>query len=109
MQLQPSSIAPLQLSSIPLPQISAPGLLGVQVEALPAVQAATVTWHAPRPQVVVPSAEGSSTVPLQSSSTPLQTSADGRTWPMQGPSTPLTHWEVPARQAPPPRVALGPV
>src|SRR5438132_813125 len=67
---QPSSIWPSQLSSTPLPQISATGAPGVQ---LAGSQLVPVRAQAPTPHLA--SGSPSSTSPLQSSSRPLQTSA----------------------------------
>src|SRR5437773_4114162 len=68
----PSSTVPSQLSSIMLPQISWVGIPGVQLFGEPPTHAGTVFWHAPVPQLMLPSP--SSTMPLQLSSTPLHIS-----------------------------------
>src|SRR5437867_3169461 len=70
----PSSVAPLQLSSRPL-QISCVGPPGMHGWVWPPTQFATVRAQAPTPQVVLP--RPSSIGPSQSSSTPLQTSVPG--------------------------------
>src|SRR2546426_7175189 len=72
--LSPSSIDPLQLSSMPL-HVSATGVPGVHVCEKPPAQFCTVRWQAPTPQLVDPSP--SSTDPSQSSSMPLQVSVPG--------------------------------
>ena len=69
---QPSSTMPLQSLSMRSPQTSVVGVPGTQVFGEPPTHAGTVFWHAPVPQVMLPSP--SSTMPLQLSSTPLQTS-----------------------------------
>src|SRR5690242_14602430 len=102
-------MAPSQLSSMPLPQISAVAALGTQVAGLPALQAPTVTRQAPRPHETVPSTAGSSTVPLQSLSRPSQVSVEGSTSPMQGPSALSMHWAVPDLHAPVFIVPAGPL
>jgi hypothetical protein len=66
----PSSIAPLQLSSIPL-HVSALAVPGVHAWTTPPTQLAWVRWQYPTPHVVEP--RFSSVWPLQLSSMPLQT------------------------------------
>src|SRR5437764_7593389 len=93
-----SSVWPLQLSSMLLPQISGDGAPGVHEFA---EQLVPVRWHAPTPQVA--SGMPSSTTPLQLSSTPLQVSAVG------GPAVhEFAEQLVPVRwHAPTPQVASG--
>src|SRR5262245_14873438 len=66
---------PLQSWSIPSPQISAPGALGVQVCGTPFPQALTVRAQAPTPHDSVP--KPSSTCPSQLLSIPSHTSGEG--------------------------------
>src|SRR5205807_579950 len=101
----PSSVCPLQLSSIPL-QVSVPAGPGVQVCGAPPWQLLTVRTQAPIPQDVCP--RPSSVCPLQLSSVPLQLSATGVTWPVQEPHAPPAHSCVPLLQGPTPWVPGGP-
>src|SRR5581483_3826880 len=102
----PSSTWPSQSSSIPL-HTSGPGGRGSQVWSSPSTQFGVVTWHSPRPQVVVP--RPSSTRPLQSLSSPSQASAVGVTSPRQLPQRPWAQVWTPAWQTPMPSVFGSPV
>src|SRR5262245_22766359 len=73
---QCSSTAPSQSSSIESHVVSLAAPAGAtHVPPAPPVHEATVVRHAPRPHVIWPSP--SSSVPLQSSSSPLHASPDG--------------------------------
>ncbi len=71
----PSSMAPLQLLSMPSQTSTCCGS-GLHTLGSPFLQKGTVLRHAPMPQVTVP--RPSSTSPLQSLSLPSQTSVEGR-------------------------------
>jgi hypothetical protein len=69
----PSSMLPSQSSSMLL-QISVPEVPGMQVWGTPLMQACTVRWQGPAPQLVVP--KSSSIWLSQSLSAPSQTSVE---------------------------------
>ncbi len=98
----PSSMTPLQLSSMPL-QTSTWGGSGLHTLGTPFLQEYTVLRHAPMPQVMLPSP--SSTLPLQSLSLPSQTSGVG--WPGTHVwTTPPTQFCTWAWQAPTPQTEV---
>ena len=119
LQLQPapSSVIPLQSSSIPL-QLSGFGLISpTHALHLFCVHVCKPERHAPRslPQgLVSPSlhthpALPSSMVPLQSSSMLLQVSGEGRICPLHGPHCPVVQSWLPCLQGLTFAVPVGPV